>query len=279
MIPLRAPVVVFLVLLVGAANAGAVGLHLGCEIVSLDVTGTFLKVPVALDGASGALLDMLADQGLPPAELAEIEADFDAAAADLVAGLEEIPGLLPFPLLGAAIEIPVSLVVVDSVRFGGAILDTELVRGVAAAAGVEIPDPLFDQEVDLGGETGRVTADAAVSAWTVTADVTKRLDLWIAAFSLSAGVGYSTGTLAVEIEHELPAPWTSGVEAALAALHLDDVRWSSFTVQFGGRLEIGLPFLRLFIEARLVQPIVEWVGWWDLRVGGWSGSVGVVIRF
>lgn len=276
---IAAAAVISLGLVLGAVGSRAAGLQFGCEVVSLDITGTLSQVPVALSAGSDALLAMLADQGIPPSDLAGIEADFDRAIADLTVGLSSMPPLVPLPLLGGGIEIPLPLVVIDAVRVSGGILDTAIVRSIAEMAGAEIPDPLLDQTIDLGVETARLTADLEVSAWNLTAEAVKRLDLWLIAFDLSAGFGYATGALAVDIEHDLPAEWAAGVDSALAALQLDEVRWSAFTASLGGRLELGLPFLRVYAEVRLVQPVAEWVGWWDLHVGGWAGSVGVVIRF
>jgi hypothetical protein len=271
--------VVALGLALGAIGGRAAGLHLGCEIILLDVAGTFGKVPVALHAGSDALLVMLADQGLPPGDVAEIEASFHQAIVDATEGLSAVPPLLPFPLLGGGVEIPLPFVVVDAVRFSGGFLNTALVRGIVDAAGVELPDPLFDQEIDLGDETGRFTVDLGVAAWSVSLSAVKRLDLFLAALDLCAGVGYVTGAVSVDIVREAPDEWIGGIDSALAELHLHDVRWSALSMQFGGRLELGPPFLRLYVEARFVQPIVEWVGWWDLRVGSLAGSVGVVIRF
>jgi hypothetical protein len=274
-----AAVVIVLVLMLGSAGGRAGGMDLGCEIVSLDVTGTLSRVPSALGSASDALLAMLADQGMSPSDLAEVEADFDAAIADLNAGLTTFPSLVPVPLLGGAIEIGLPFVVVDGIRVSGGLLSTALVRGIADMAGVEIPDPLLDQEFDLGGETAHVTADLDFTAWAASIEAVKRFDLFVAALNLCAGVDYVSGSVTLDVEREVPTGWEDGIDAALAALHSEDVRAAAFAAHVGARLEIGVPFLRLYVEAKLVQPIVEWVGWWDLHVGRFAGSVGVVIRF
>ncbi len=276
---IAAVAVVALGLALGAIGGRATGLHLGCEIGSLDVTGTLLRVPVALSAASDALLAMLADQGLPPGELTEIGADFDLAIADVAAQLSAIPTLLPIPLLGGGVEIPLPWVVIDGIRLSGGMLDTAIVRGVADLAGVLIPDPLLDEEIDLGSETARFTIDLDLSTWAVSLEAVKRVDLFLVAIGLSAGVDYASSAVVIDIGREVPAEWAGGVDAALAALHLGDLRWSTFAAHVGVRLELGLPFLRLYADVRLVQPLAEWVGWWDLRSGGLAGSVGVVIRF
>jgi hypothetical protein len=281
MIPRRAAAAVFFLLAVvlGGTVGHASGFDLGCEIVLLDAAGTFSKVPVALQAAFDEVAGVLAGQGMPPGELADIEADFDAAMADLNVGLTTAPPFLPVPMLGGGIEIPLPLVLVDGIRVSGGVLNSAMVRGIADMAGVAIPDPLLDEEFDLGGETARFAVDADVSAWAVSVEAVKRLDVWIAALNLSAGIDYVGGAVTVDIQREVPAEWMDGIDSALNALHLQDVRWSAFAAHVGARLELGFPFLRLYAEARLVQPVAEWVGWWDLRVGGLAGSVGVVIRF
>ena len=270
---------VFLALALGVADARAGGFDVGCEIVSVDVAGTLTSVPVALRGAFDEILAMLADQGVPPVELADIEADFDSALADLNANLDAFPTLLPLPLLGGGIEFSVPWVVIDGVRLSGGILNGAIVRGLAAMGGVEVPDPLFADEFDLDGETASFTVDADMSAWAISVEAVKRFDIVIAALNLSAGIDWTGGAVTVDVGRELPPEWAEGVDAALAALHLDDVRWSALAAHVGARLEVGFPFLRLFAEVRLVQPVAEWVGWWDLHVGGLAGSVGMVIRF
>ncbi len=281
MIPRRAAAaaVVFFALVLGAASGHAGGLDLGCEIISLDVAGTLPRVPVALHAASDEWLALLADRGMPADELADLAADFDSAIADLNAGLTTFPTLVPLPLFGGGIEIPLPFVVVDGVRLFGGVLSSGMVRGIASMAGVEIPDPLLDEEFPLGDETAHFTVNADLSAWAISVEAVKRLDIVVAALNLSAGIDYSGGAVTVDVGRELPPEWVEGVDAALAALHLDDIRWSALAAHIGARLEIGFPFLRLYAEARLVQPLLEWVGWWNLHMGGLSGSVGVVIRF
>ena len=106
------------------------------------------------------------------------------------------------------------------------------------------------------------------------------MDLFLAAIDLSAGVDYASGAVVIDIGREVPAEWAGGVDAALAALHLGDLRWSTLLDRTSACVSnSGLPFLRLYADVRLVQPIAEWVGWWDLHGGGLAGSVGVVIRF
>jgi hypothetical protein len=270
---------VFLALALGVAGVRAGGFRVGCEVVSVDVAGTLTRVPGAFQGAFAEILAMLADQGAPPAELADIEADFDSALANLNANLAAFPTLLPLPLLGGGMEFSVPLVVMDGVRLSGGILNGAIVRGLAAMGGVEIPDPLLQEEFVLGGETASFTVDAELSAWALSVEVVKRLDLLVAALNLSAGVDFLGGGATIQVDRQLPPEWIGGVDAALGALHLDGVRWSAVAGHLGLGLEVGLPFLRLYADVRLLQPFAQNVGWWDLRVGGLAGTVGVVIRF
>jgi hypothetical protein len=270
---------VFLALALVAPGTRAGGLDVGCEIVSVDVAGTLTRVPGAFQGAFDEILAVLAVQGLPPAELANIEADFDSAMADLNASLVAFPTLLPLPLLGGAIEVSLPWVVIDGVRLSAGILNGTIVRGLAAMGGVEIPDPLLQEEFVLGGETASFTVDADLSAWALSVEVVKRLDVLVAALSLSAGVDVLGGGATIQVDRQLPPEWIGGAEAALGALHLDGVSWSAVAGHLGLRLEVGFPFLRLYAGARLLQPFVHSSGWWDLRVGGLAGSLGVVIRF
>jgi hypothetical protein len=270
---------VFLALALGVADARAGGFDVGCEIVSVDVAGTLTRVPVALRGAFDEILAMLADQGVPPVELADIEADFDSALADLNANLDAFPTLLPLPLLGGGIEFSVPWVVIDGVRLSGGILNGAIVRGLAAMGGVEVPDPLFADEFDLDGETASFTVDADMSAWAISVEAVKRLDIVVVAINLSAGVDFLGGSATIQVDRQVPPEWIGGVDAALGALHLDDVRWSAVAGHLGLGLEVGFPFLRLTAGVRLLQPFAQSSGWWDLRVGGLAGSVGVVIRF
>jgi hypothetical protein len=270
---------VFLALGLASAGARAGGFDVGCEIVSVNVTETLTRVPAAFQGAFDEILAMLADQGVPPAELATIEADFDSSLADLNASLVTFPTLLPLPLLGGGIAFSLPLVVIDSVRLSGGIMNGAIVRGLAGMGGVEIPDPLFQEEVVLEGETASFTVDADVSAWALSVEVVKRLDVLVAALNLSAGVDFLGGSATIQVDRQLPPEWIGGVDAALGAMHLDGVRWSAVAGHLGLGLEVGFPFLRLYADVRLLQPFVQNSGWWDLRVGGLAGTVGVVIRF
>ncbi|MEW5825397.1 MAG: hypothetical protein AB1778_01040 [Candidatus Bipolaricaulota bacterium] len=266
-------------ILLAGLTARAVGLDLGCEVVLIDLTGAYPKVSTALEASADVLLGLAGDQGTPPSELAALETTFNAGIANVVAALATFPRAIPVPLLGAGLEIPLPWIVVDALRLSGGCLDSSWARSLARVAGVVLPEPLLEQILPLGAETARFALDADALVWAIAADGVKRFDLWIAALSLSAGLGYSAGALAVNVEREVPVAWEGGVDSAVAALHLADLRWAALAARLGARLELGLPFFRIYAEARLVAPLAEWIGWWDLRVAGWAGAIGVVIRF
>src|SRR4030042_90272 len=123
--------VVLLGVCAGGASVWAGGVYLGLEAYTLDMTGTWGQVPVAASDAFNELLTMLSGQGVPPAELAEISADFDEAVANLDAAVSAFPTLIPVPLVALGVEIPLPWVVIDGVRLYGAFLDDRLVRGLA----------------------------------------------------------------------------------------------------------------------------------------------------
>lgn len=272
-------VAAFAGLTLGAMMGSAVGLELGCEMVGIDVAGAYDRVPEALGSSFDAVTRLLADRGIPPSEIARLTAEFATVVADVSSTLGSFPSAIPVPLLGGGIEIPLSLLIMDGVRVSGGILNRAIVHGVAAAAGLSIPSPLFAETFDVGGESVRVAVDADLSAWSISVAAVKRLDLWLAAVQFSAGAGYSAGEVAVDVVRDAPAAWAGGIDEALAAVHLDEIRWAAFTTHVGARLEVGFPVFRLFAEARLVVPLAQRIGWWSLDVARWSGTLGVVIRF
>ncbi len=258
----------------------ASGVYLGLEAYTLDMTGTWIQVPVALSAAFGELEAMLSDQGVSAEELAEISADFDAAIADVEAALTDLPTLVPVPLLALGVELPLPWVVIDGVRLSVGFLDDRLVRGVASGvAGVEIPEPLLDETIDVGDDTASLTVDIAFSTWMISIDAVKRLDLVFLGADFFLGADVLWGSVTPSVEVDVPEGWDDGVDAALEALHLDEISWSAFGLHAGIGFELGLPFLRLYAEGRFVLPIGRAVGWWNLHAGELAGVLGMVIRF
>ncbi|MCX6093778.1 MAG: hypothetical protein NTY63_02995 [Candidatus Bipolaricaulota bacterium] len=264
---------------VGAAiHAG--GISLGLEAYTLDMTGTWTQVPVAASAAFSEIEAMLSDQGVPAEELAEISADFDAAVADVQAALADLPVLVPVPLLALGVEISLPWVVIDGVRLSVGFLDDRFVRGVASGvAGIEIPEPLLDETLDVGDDTASLTADVAFSTWMISVDAVKRLDLVFLGADFSLGADVLWGSVTPSVEVDVPEEWEDGVDAALEALHLDEILWRAFGLHAGIGFELGLPFLRLYAEGRFVLSLGTSIGWWNLHVGTLAGALGMVIRF
>ncbi len=272
------------VVLVGAFAVGAAvhasGISLGLEAYTLDMTGTWLQVPVAASAAFDELEAMLSDLGVPPAELAALAAEFDDVVRDLSAVVGGLPTLVPVPLVALGAEIPLSWVVIDGARASVGFLDDRLVRGVATGlAGIPIPDPLFETTIDIGEDVASVAADLTFSTWKISIDAAKRFDVLFLAADFVLGADLLWGSITPVVEFDAPEEWSPGVGAALAALHPDELSWSALGFHAGVAFELGAPFLRLYAEARFVFPISLSVGWWNLRAGSLAGGLGMVIRF
>jgi hypothetical protein len=262
-----------------AVESFAVGLGFGPLVTTVDVAGAFAKVPVAAEGAFDALDDALADLGVPSADRAEIRAGLEESLDDVEEALAQAPTVLPLPLLGGFVEIPLPLVVVDGVRLSGGYLSDELARSAAALVGLSIPSPLVDLSFDEDGFSGSIVADMGFRSWLLATELVKRLDLFLVALDLSVGVHVVGGKAEPSVEIDVPAEIEDGVAEAVEALHLDGFAWSSFALHAGVGVEIGPPFLRLGLSVRFVLPISVSSGWWDLTAGGLGGALSVVIRF
>jgi hypothetical protein len=272
--------VVLLGVCAGGASVWAGGVYLGLEAYTLDMTGTWAQVPVAASDAFDELLTMLSDQGIPPAGLAEISADFAEAVANLDAAVSAFPPLLPVPLVALGVEIPLPWVVIDGVRVSVGFLDDRLVCGLATGLlGIVVPVPLVDETVDVGDDTATFTADLAASTWMISIDALKRFDVVFLGADFILGGDVLWGSVTPAVEFDVPEEWDVGVGAALAALRLDEISWSALGLHAGIGFEIGLPFLRLYAEARFLLPISLSDSWWDLCAGALGGALGMVIRF
>lgn len=266
-------------ILCACVGAYAGGVSFGSLLYTVDVTGTFAKVPLAANEAFDALETAMVDMGVPPGDRAEIRQEFENGLDAVEQALGEAPTRLPVPLLGGSLEIGLPLFVIDGIRFSAGLLSDGLVRGIASLAGVPIPSPLIDVEIDEDGFEGAFELDLAFGTWAIATEVTKRFDVVVAALDLAAGVALVSGGARASVDVEVPPELTDGVEAALAALRLDGLTWSAFALTSAIGLEIGPPFLRLVAEIRFVLPVSLSSGWWDVGVGGIGGSVGMVIRF
>jgi hypothetical protein len=262
--------------LVTGATFGS-GLGIGPLCYTVDTTGTFAKVPLAADAAFDALEAALVALGIPPSELDEARQEFDDALDAVEAGLHRAPTLVPVPLLGGFVDVSLSLGIVDGIRFGGGFITEDMVRGIADLFGATIPEPLFQGESDVPGFGGSMIGDVDFSSWMLVTELTKRLDVFVAAVEFGAGVHLVRGVVTprIEVSPELETL----VRDALVALHLDGLAWSAFGTHATVGLEVGLPFLRLRGDVRFVLPVIQSTAWWDVRLGGIMATIGMVIRF
>jgi len=159
------------------------------------------------------------------------------------------------------------------------LLNEGLVRDLADLAGTEIPEPLFQADFDSPEFAGSATIDVAFSSWMLSTDVVKRLDALVLALTLGAGVDLIRGEIRPVVNLDIPPTYEDDIAAVLAALHLDELAWSTFAVHGVIGFEIGPPFLRLYGDVRLLLPLSELASWWDLRAAGWAAVLGVVIQF
>ncbi len=149
----------------------------------------------------------------------------------------------------------------------------------SGVAGIDIPQPLLNETLDVGDDTASLTADVAFSTWMISVDAVKRLDLVFLGADFFLGADVLWGSVTPSVEVDVPEAWDEGVAAALEALHLDEISWSALGLHAGIGFELGLPFLRLYAEGRFVLPISLTNSWWNLHAGGLAGALGMVIRF
>lgn len=277
--PVCTTAVVVCALLLSGLSVAAGGLYLGMPVFTLDLTTTLTQLPVAVNGAFDALEATFIDLGVPPAELGEIQAQFDAALTSIEDFTSEFPAWVPVPLIGGGIEFGLPLLIIDGIRISGGLLSESLVRSISRMAGFEIPQPLADFDLDIGEYSGNVTADLEFSAWALSTEFVKRLDLLILALNLGAGFDLIGGEIIPLITTDLPSEMAGGVAAALNALHLDELAWSAFTLHAMIGFELGPPFLRLYGDVRWTVPLSQTEEWWGIRTGPVSALLGFVIRF
>jgi len=275
----RATAVAICIALLYAAAAHAGGVTFGIPIATVDLGGAIDRLPIAADGALTAVEPTLIDLGLSPADLVEVRERVDESIEQIEAMAATLPPLVPLPMLGGAIEISLPLVVVDGLRIGAGWLSDQFLRGVLELAGVEVPDPLFDGTFDWDGGSATATIDATFSAWMLSTDLIKRFDLIVLALSFGGGIDWVGGVIRPDVEFDVPAAYRDAVDGALAALHLDELTWSTFAMHGVVGLEIGPPFLRIYGDLRFLLPLSAGEEWWTLRAGGVAAVLGLVIRF
>ena len=277
--PVRTALVVVCAVFLWGLSAAAGGLIFGFPLFTLDVSTTLTQLPVAVNEALDVLEAMAIDLGMSGSELDELRAQFDDAVSSIEGFTDAFPAWIPIPLIGAGIEFGLPLLVIDGVRFSGGFLSDKLVRSIADIAGVDIPQPLVDFDLEIGEDTGTIQADLRFSAWGLSTEVVKRLDLFLLALNLGVGLDLFGGIIEPSISYDLPAEMTSGVASALDALHLDELAWSSFAFHGMIGFELGPPFLRIYGDVRWMIVLSESEEWWGLRPGPLAALLGFVIRF
>lgn len=246
--------------------AGGIGIEL--LFYTLDLSVSLGKVPAAVG-------DSLHELGIPSADAAAARADLETELAKIEAKLPV--DSLPVPLLGGSIEFPI---IIGGLRLSGGILTDTILRDAAGMFNFSVPQPLFDTSFPIDGHSGSITIDPHFSTFMVSAEVVSQIDLLIAGIEFGAGVSYVQGSITPRVDIiNVPDRFTDRIAAALGKLHLDGFHWSALTTHFSLGVEIGPPFLRLFARGRFIVPLDQTSGWWDIRIGRFAGSLGVVIRF
>jgi len=272
-------VISMLLIALVAMGASCGGISFGIPFYTVDLTETLEEtIPEIVDNSLDALHTWLVDLGMPITEIDDLLSDIDSSITDYLSAIEELPiASFPIPLVGGSIEFGLPLVVIDGIRLSGGILNRTILFGAADLLNLGVPNSI-DGEIEIDGFTATYEIDPSFSTFMLSTDVIKRLDLVIAGINFGAGVDLIQGQigLATLITIDPPAP---SLQPVLDKLHLDGLSWSAFAAHVSLGVEVGLPFLRLVGEARFMLPISQTPGYWKIKVGRWSGSVGLVIRF
>jgi len=179
---------------------------------------------------------------------------------ELAALLGNVPDLAPVPMLGASASVPAG---VGAVEFEAAVLTDTLLHmlGVWPPGGVTFAAPPLQADFDL-------------IAYRFSASWRPRLDLGLLAVAAGAGFAFSGGAITPKLASADP-----DVQAIVDQWPLEGLTWSAGGALVGAGLELGLPFLRLFVRGGLTLPLYQSPGAWGLRVGAYHGAAGLVIRF
>lgn len=246
--------------------------------IGIELLFYTLDLSVFLDNVPLAVGESLHELGIPSADAAAARADLETALAKIKADLPV--DSLPVPLLGGSIEFPLPLIIIDGLRLSGGILTDTILRDAAGMFNLSVPQPLFDTSFPIDGHSGSITIDPRFFTFMVSAEVVSQIDLLIAGIEFGAGVSYVQGSITPQVDIiNVPDRFTDRIAPALGKLHLDGFHWSALTTHFSLGVEIGPPFLRLFARGRFIVPLDQTSGWWDIRIGRFAGSLGVVIRF
>jgi len=260
-------------------TAWAGGIGLGIPLVTLDVTGTFDKVPVAFDDALELLEISFRDLGASTAELDDLRDRFAELNTEWTDAFGDLPMWLPLPLLGGSLEFRLPLLVVDGLRVTGGFVSDGLLRRLGGFANLPIPDPLLELDLSVGAETTSLSADLGFSSIMVASELTKRFDLFFVAIELGAGVYLVRGEIAPAVSIDGSQQLAEDLRDVVEVLHVDGLTWSEFGAHSLVGIELGPPFLRLHADVRYTFPISRTTGWWDLGVGRLAAVLGMVIRF
>lgn len=268
-----------LVLAIGGTSGRAAGFSLEGGVYALDVAAAFARAPAALDAAFAVIRDEMETRGVPPSEQSRVEEVFDRIATDMSTNLEALPNIAPVPWVGASLEVPLSLPIVDGVRIQLGFLTDSLIRAAAALAGTSIPAPLFEGSIEIDGDQVSARGDWGLATWMGSVDALARFDALFAALDIGVGIHWIDGRLLPSLTVDAPDGWDEVVNDAWAELHPDQLTWSSAGMHGMFGVEVGPPFFRVYGNMAFLAPISQSVNWWDLRVGRFVVTAGVVIRF
>jgi len=281
--PARTVLAIICALLIGGLSAVAGGLYVGVPAFTLDLSSTLAQVSVAFNDVFDIVEQTFIDLGATQAELDDMRAQINT---DLVDGIESLrsvlPPFVPVPLVGCGFEFGLPLILIDGIRISGGWLSESLVRSISEMAGFPIPEPLFDdllEAVGMESDEYSVFADLEFSAWSLSTEVVKRLDLLILALDFGVGLDLIKGRILPVISYDLPPELINVAADVLDALYLDELTWSGLAAHGMIGFEVGLPFLRLYGDVRWTIPLSQTEEWWKLRLGPVSALLGFVIRF
>jgi len=272
-------VVSMLLIALVAMSASCGGISFGVPFYTVDLTETLVRIPVIVDDSLDALDLWLQDLGMPTTEIDTLLGDINNSIADFISNIEELSiTSFPIPLVGGSIEFGFPLGVIDGIRLSGGILNQVILFEAADLLNLDVPHSIHG-EFEINGSTTEYTIAPLFSTFMLSTEVIKRLDLVIAGISFGAGLDLIQGEIGLDPSITIILPSSDGFQSVLDALDLDGLSWSAFAAHATFGVEVGLPFLRLAGEARFMLPISQTSGSWKIKVGQWTGSIGLAIRF
>jgi hypothetical protein len=97
--PVRTVFGIVCVILLCGLPAAAGGLYFGVPLFTLDLSTTITQLPVAVNSAFDALEASAIGLGMTPAEVAEIQTQFEDALTGIEDFTSDFPAWIPIPLL------------------------------------------------------------------------------------------------------------------------------------------------------------------------------------